>query len=142
MKITTKEFENQIEKAKNPEELQQILSQLPQTTFSVRIDELCKACNMTFSQVQVVSGITKSMFYAIVNGTRKPKKVHIIKIGLAMGLSLAEINELLKLSGLKELYAKNKEDAILIYGLQNKLSVMQIEELLTDADAKLHLIEN
>ena len=141
MELTTKEFENRIQRAKTADELQQVLLSLPQKTFSVQIDEFCKAYRTTFSQVQVASGITKSMFYAIVNGTRKPKKVHIIKIGLAMGLSVEEINLLLKVSGLKELYAKSKEDAIVMYGVNNNLTVMQIEELLTDAGATLQLIE-
>ena len=141
MELTTKEFENRIQRAKTADELQQVLLSLPQKTFSVQIDEFCKAYQITFSQVQVASGITKSMFYAIVNGTRKPKKVHIIKIGLAMGLSVEEINLLLKVSGLKELYAKSKEDAIVMYGVNNNLTVMQIEELLTDAGATLQLIE-
>lgn len=141
MNTTTKEFENRIEKAQNTQELKRLLDELPQTTFLVRIDELCRQHGKTFSQVQIKAGITKSLFYAIVNGTRKPKKVHILKIGLTLGLSLEEINELLKLAGLKELYAKNKEDAILIFGLRNHLEISQIEELLMDAGASLRLME-
>ena len=114
---------------------------LPQTTFSVRIDQLCRQYGKTFSQVQVSSGITKSLFYAIVNGTRNPKKDHIIKMGLAIGLSLEEVNELLKLAKLKELYAKNKEDAIVIFGLRNRLPISQIEELLIDAGVSMRLME-
>ena len=141
MNTTTKEFENRIEKAQNTQELKRLLDELPQTTFLVRIDELCRQHGKTFSQVQIKAGITKSLFYAIVNGTRKPKKVHILKIGLTLSLSLEEINELLKLAGLKELYAKNKEDAILIFGLRNHLEISQIEELLMDAGASLRLME-
>ena len=141
MNTTTKEFENRIEKAQNTQELKRLLDELPQTTFLVRIDELCRQHEKTFSQVQIKAGITKSLFYAIVNGTRKPKKVHILKIGLTLGLSLEEINELLKLAGLKELYAKNKEDAILIFGLRNHLEISQIEELLMDAGVSLRLME-
>ena len=141
MKVTTKELENRIKKAQSTDELKAILSVLPQTTFSVRIDQLCRQYGKTFSQVQVSSGITKSLFYAIVNGTRNPKKDHIIKIGLAIGLSLEEVNELLKLAKLKELYAKNKEDAIVIFGLRNRLPIAQIEELLIDAGVTLRLME-
>lgn len=141
MQVTTKEFENRIEKAQNPDDLKKILSELPQTTFTVRLDRLCSQYGKTFSQVQVASGITKSLFYAIANGTRNPKKVHIVRIGFALGMSLEEVNELLKLAKLKELYAKNKEDAILIFGLRNRLTADQVEELLTDADADLHLID-
>jgi len=141
VKASTKEFENRIKKAQNTQELKEILADLPQTTFPVRIDQPCRQYEKTFSQVQVASGITKSLFYALVNGTRNPKKVHIIKMGLAIGLSLDEVNELLKLAKLKELYAKNKEDAIVIFGLRNGLELSQIEELLIDAGAAMHLME-
>ena len=77
----------------------------------------------------------------MLNGTRNPKKGNIIKIAVAMKLTLEEANELLKLAGQKELYAKNKEDAIVMFGLKNDLQITQIEELLTDAGCRLHLIE-
>lgn len=139
--ITTQEFENKIKKATNWKEMKQILSELPRTTFVVRIKELCDKYDMTFSQVQKETGITKSLFYSIANGSRKPQKPQIIKIGLALGLSLEELNELLKLAQLKELYAKNKEDAIIIFGLKNRLNMDEIEDLLIDAGAKFSLLE-
>lgn len=141
MKLTTKEWENQIEKANNVEELKVLLSQLPERNLPARLEALCQKYHMTFSQVQVASGITKSLFYAIINGTRTAKKGHMLKIAVAMGLSVEETNEILKLAGLKELYAKNKEDAIVMFGLRNSLQATQIEELLTDAQCDLHLIE-
>lgn len=140
-KISTNALENRIKKAKNIEEFKEILAELPDLTFSARMEQLCRKYGMTYSQVQVASGITKSLFYAMLNGTRKAKKGHIIKIAIAMGLTLEETNELLKLAGQKELYAKNKEDAIMIFGLNNGLHITQIEELLTDADCRFHLIE-
>ena len=119
VKISTNELENKIKKARNTEELKDILAQLPDVTFSVRMEQLCRKYAMTFSQVQTASGITKSLFYAMLNGTRNPKKGNIIKIAVAMKLTLEEANELLKLAGQKELYAKNKEDAIVMFGLKN-----------------------
>lgn len=141
MKPTTKEFENRIKNATTVAQLNKILKDIPEISFPVRIDQLREKCGMSFSQIQTKSGITKSLFYAIVNGTRSPRKAHIIKMGLAMDLSIDAMNELLKLAKLKELYAKNKEDAIIIFGIKNKLQVAQIEELLIDAGAELHLLD-
>ena len=141
MKISTKELENKIKKAENTEQLNALLTELPEQNLAVHLQQLCEKNNRTFSQMQVASGVTKSLFYAMLNGTRKAKKEHLLKIGMALGLSLEEMNTLLKVAGLKELYAKNKEDAILIFGLNNGLDIMQIEELLTDARCQLHLIE-
>lgn len=139
--VSTREFENRIEKATSAGELRKILEELPKITFSAKMEQLREAYGMTFSQIQLRSGITKSLFYALLNGTRTPKKVHILKIAFAMGLSLGETNALLKLGKLKELYAKNKEDAIVMYGLLNRLDCAQVEQLLSDSGAQLHLME-
>lgn len=140
--ISTKEFENRIECANSREELNKILAELPQMTFTERFKELCDLHGFTLSQVQVASGITKSLFYDIFKkGTRNSKKEQVIKAGIAMGLSVEELNELLKLARHKELYAKRKDDAIIIFGLRNKLSVTDIEQLLIDSNAGLHLID-
>ena len=117
------------------------LSDLPKTTFPVRLNELCQKYGKTFSRVQTESGLSKSLFYALVNGTRTPKKHHILRIGFALELCLEELNELLKLAHLKELYAKRKEDAIILFGLKNHLAPDDIEELLTEAGSDLHLLE-
>jgi len=141
VKISTKELENKIKKTKDAAQLSALLTELPEQDLAVHLQQLCEKYSMTFSQVQVASGITKSLFYAMLNGTRAAKKTHLLKIGMALGLNLEEVNALLKVAGLKELYAKNKEDAILIFGLTNGLDIMQMEELLTDARCQLHLIE-
>lgn len=138
---TTGEFENRLKKARTPEQLEQVLRELPDMTFPVRLGQLCDQYGMTLSRVQIASGITKSLFYAIANGTRKPQRVQIIKLSLAIGLTAAQLNELLKLAGLKELYAKNKADAILIFGIENKLDLSDMEQLLTDAGTSLHLLD-
>lgn len=139
-KISTNELENKIKKARDVKEFKGILSELPEMNLSARLEQLCCAYQMTFSQVQVASGITKSLFYAMLNGTRKPQKGHILKIAVAMGVTPEEANELLKLAGQKELYAKNKEDAIILFGLKNRLNITQMEELLTDTGCRFHLI--
>ena len=144
MNLSTKEFENKITSAKNIEELRAVLESLPKESFENRFVDLCIKYNLTNSQVQTASGINKSLFYAFFEKknpkrARKPQKHHIIRMGLAMGASVEEINELLKLGKHKELYAKNKDDAIIIFGINNKLDINAIEELLIDAGATLSL---
>lgn len=141
MTLSTKEFENKIDSMQSIDELREMLTELPKTTFSDRIYEMCEERQLNFSQVQRECGITKSYFYDFANGTRVPKKHHVIKIGMAMHLSLEELNELLKLAQHKELYAKRKEDAIIIFGIKNNLTAMQIDELLIDAGSTFSLSE-
>ncbi len=141
MNLSTREFENRIDRAQSIDELREMLKDLPKTTFGDRIYQMCEERNFSLSKVQRDCGITKSYFYDFANGTRSPKKHHVIKIGMAMQLSIEEINELLKLAQHKELYAKRKEDAIIIFGIKNHLSDIQIDELLVDAGSTFSLSE-
>lgn len=139
MQPTTKELENKIDKAQSVDELRKILKDLSQTTFCTRLYELCEERQLSFSEVQRDCGITKSHFYNFANGTRLPKKYHVIRIGVTMGLTVEELNELLKLANLKELYAKRKEDAIIIYGIKNGMKIHDIDALLEDSGSTFTL---
>lgn len=143
MALSTKEFENKIDRAQNVDEFRKMLTELPKTTFYDRMNQLMEKYRMTIAQIQKATGMTKSLLYDITSpgGKRKPQKYQIIRIGLAMGLSIGEINELLKLANHKELYAKNKADAVIIFGINNKLPDDEIEKLLIDAGATFSLFK-
>lgn len=57
--------------------------------------------------------------YQILNGTRLPTRIHIIKIGFVLELSLDEIQHLLKIGGKESLYARNITDARTIYAIEH-----------------------
>lgn len=59
--------------------------------------------------------------YQILNGTRTPTRVHLIKIGLLLKLSLEEMQRLLKIGGKEILYARNMTDAKAIYAIEHNL---------------------
>ncbi len=130
MAISTHELENRIDKAKTWDEMQAVLQEIPKDIFNTRVFELCEKYGKTLSQVQTESGIAKSTFYAIVNGTRRPTRNHIIIMVFTLGATYEELNELLKLARHKELYAKDKTDAIIMFGLKNKKKLEEIVELL------------
>ena len=74
--------------------------------------------------------LQRNYAYQIFNGTRLPGRDKMLQIGLAMQLSLHDINVLLSLSNNGSLYAKVKRDAIIIFAIQNHLSVMDTNVLL------------
>lgn len=49
-----------------------------------------------------------------------------------MGLTLEELQNLLKCAGYAQLYVKKPFDCIVIYGICNKLSVAQVNGILYD----------
>ena len=141
MGVSTDKYENKIKSAECWEDMQKILKELPKVTLRQRVEELCEKYNKSFSYVSGFAGIPDSTFYAIINGTRKPKKDMIIKIAFALSTTMDELNELLKIANLKELYAKNDEDAIIIYGIKNNLDIEEIDMLLKSQNSKMRLIK-
>lgn len=139
MNKSTKEIENRIDKMKDQNDLEHFLKEYHEPTLLRKMEELVEKYNVKLSKIQVDSGISRSLFYAMISGSRTPKKQHVLRIAFALNLSLEETNELLKIAKLKELYAKNKEDAVILFGLKNNLSIYQIDELLKEIKSDLRL---
>lgn len=78
------------------------------------------------------SGISKSYFYQLANGTRTPSRDKIILVGFSVRASLDEVNVLLKSANKQTLYAKSKRDSIIIYSILHKYKIDDVNKLLID----------
>ena len=76
------------------------------------------------------SGINKRYFNDIIAGNKTPNRRYIVRIFLAMELDLCDVQWYLKACDYPNLYAKNKRDAVIIYCLNNKLSVDECNKML------------
>ena len=141
MSDTTEEILNKIESASSWSELGDILDGLEMVTFGDKLLELCRKYEKNPSKLYIDAMISKAMFYAILRNERKPGRDNVIRIGLAIRMTVDEINELLKLAGHKELYPKRKQDAIIIFALNNNKSNEDIEKLLREYGESLKLEE-
>lgn len=143
MKKTTNEIENELKHVKTHAELKQFMEEnlIGQLRFGDRFLELCKKQGVKHADLLNTVAVSKSQLYAVINGTRNPSKELVIKLALALKLTIDETNELLKLSGHKELYVKNKEDSIIMFGLKENKSICEIEELLKEYKIKFTLTD-
>ena len=82
------------------------------------------------------SGIDRTYGYHLLSGEKKLTRDKLILLALAASLSLAQIQPLLKYAGVRELYARDKRDATLIFAFNKKLAVYEVEELLEDFKLK------
>lgn len=71
-------------------------------------------------------------FYDVINGRKIPSKDKIIRIVLAMNLSLDDCQEALRISGKSALYPRIKRDSILIYAINKGYSIYQTNDLLLE----------
>lgn len=84
------------------------------------------------SRAEVVRGslLDRSYVYQIFSGEKVPSRDKLIAIAFGLSLSDDETQKMLKLSGNRELYARDERDALLLFGLQRKKDIFEINELL------------
>lgn len=87
--------------------------------------------NLTKQEVIERSGLNREYAYHIFSGKKKnPSRTKLLALAIAMGLNLDEIQYLLRYAGHGLLYPRNAWDAVIISAVEQKLSVMQTNELL------------
>ena len=86
--------------------------------------------NISKAKVISEANLARTYGYQIFQGEKNPGRDKIIAITFAMGLNLEECNRLLTLARTNILYSKNKRDAIIIFGIENKYSLSQVNEVL------------
>lgn len=71
--------------------------------------------------------------YQIFSGIRdNPSRDKVLALCIAMGLTLEEIQKLLKITGYSQLYPRDPRDNVIIYGIEKKKSVFDIGYILED----------
>ncbi len=103
--------------------------------FSVTLDKMIIEKGLTTSDLEKRVNITKSYINKLRNPSSKnikPTRAVIIDIALGMNATLDETNLLLKSARHQELYARDKAESIIIWGMLKKLSGSQIRELLAE----------
>ena len=103
---------------------------LDSSKFVPYLKELLEKYGVKIACLIEETDYSKTMLYAIAKGTRNPGKDVVIQIGIAIGVTLPELQRMLKLSHNEELYVKDKRDSIIIYGIQKGKDLYEIDELL------------
>lgn len=85
-----------------------------------------------YSRADVVRGsqLDRSYIYQIFSGTRTPSRDKLIAIAFGLRLSERETQQLLKWSGYRELYARDKRDALILFALVRGWGILEANELL------------
>ena len=77
-----------------------------------------------------MTNLHRTYAYQIFNGQKKPSRSKIIQIALALQLDIRETNNLLSLSDNGYLYPKVRYDAIILYALEHKKSIIDTNLIL------------
>ena len=133
-KNTTSELHQILKKIKSGQELENyIKNELPpqdSMAFHVYYNAYLEHSHLEKAKVIQVSGISRTYAYQILQGEKNPSRDKVLALALAAGMDLKNINQCLKLAGMNALYEKVRKDAIILFALNKKLSILEINELL------------
>lgn len=92
--------------------------------------QLLEKIEVSATQAAQRSLLSKSQVYNILNNQTKPSRAFVIQLSFGIQATLEQTQQMLRLSGNQRLYPRVKRDAILIFALDNKLSLEDAHELL------------
>ena len=68
--------------------------------------------------------------YQIFSGSRMPSRDRVLCLCFGLSAGLEEAQELLRIGGMAQLYAKNRRDAVVMYGLTHHRTLSEVNDLL------------
>ncbi len=132
---TTEELRHEIKAATDIEDyLKSNEKELIKCTLSEHLNALLSEKEIKKADVVRGSLLNRAYVYQIFSGEKTPSRNKLIAIAFGLGLSGAETQTLLKISGNRELYARDERDAIILFALQRNKSIFETNNLLFDHD--------
>lgn len=74
--------------------------------------------------------LDRAYVYQIFSGEKAPSRDKLIALAFGLGLSDDETQKMLKLSGNRELYARDERDAVILFALHHKKTIDETNGLL------------
>lgn len=98
--------------------------------FPELLNELFQKSGLTKAALAKRAGTSDVYLYQIFSGGRTPSRDRTLCLCFGLSATLEDAQELLKHSGFAQLYVKDRRDAIIIYGLANRMTLSEVNEKL------------
>lgn len=107
--------------------------------FSELLQKLFWRKNISKSALAKSSGMSEVYLYQLFSGGRNPSRNRILCLCFGLSAALEETQELLCSSGKALLYAKDRRDAIIIYGLVHEMTLEEVnDQLFSEGEKTLY----
>lgn len=93
--------------------------------------EILEKAKISASEWIVGANISKSYGYQILRGERTPGRDILLRTALVVQFSLKDTQRLLAVGGCGALYPKVRRDAAVIFALNQKMTLLETEELIS-----------
>lgn len=100
-------------------------------TFPQVLRDILEQAGLSASEWMAAASISKSYGYQILRGDRTPGRDILLRTALVLRLSLKETQRLLAVGGCGALYPRVRRDAAVIFALNQHMTLLETEELLS-----------
>lgn len=94
------------------------------------IKRLMKEKNLNKAQIMRDGLLNQNYAYQILAGRKNPSRDKVIQLCFGLRLNLDESQRLMKLADVGALYPRNRRDAVVMYGIEHKIRLMDINIIL------------
>ncbi len=130
---STDELKNEIKEVTDIEDfLSTNSAHLIKESLSKHLHALLSRKNLSRADVIRGSLLGRAYVYRIFAGQKIPSRDKLIALAFGMRLSDEETQKMLKLSGNRELYARDERDALILFALQRNMTIIDTNGLLFD----------
>lgn len=105
---------------------------LLKSNLSEHLHMLLSRKNLKRADVIRGSLLGRAYVYRIFAGDKIPSRDKLIALAFGLQLTEEETQKMLKLSGSRELYARDERDAMILFALQRQMTIMDANGLLLD----------
>lgn len=136
MKNKTEELLNRLMNIRRKSDLKTYIESSSLETDTKQLhDYILKICyEKGYEKSDIIkrADIDKTYGYQILNGSRKPSRDKILQLCVGNSFTLVQTNKALTIANCGILYAKNPRDSIIIYSLNNSLSLIDTNIILDE----------
>lgn len=115
-------------------DIQEYIENNPDSFIEINLKEfwndIINSSEMTKSDIINKSDFSYVYFYDVIAGKKIPTSDKIVRLVLAMHLSLEQCQTALRYCGKSQLYPRIKRDSLLIFAITHGYTVFQTQELL------------
>lgn len=92
--------------------------------------------DMSYETLGVLAGTSRANVYKLMDGRSHPEQDVLLRIAFTLGMGVEEAQALLKSAHRSQLTAAIPRDVCLLYGLMNRLSLIEMDEVLAEKGFK------
>lgn len=130
---STDELRHEIKDATDMEDyLSRNREHLLKESLSEHLHMLLSQKNLRRADVIRCSLLGRAYVYRIFAGDKIPSRDKLIALAFGLQLTEEETQKMLKLSGSRELYARDERDALILFALQRQMTIMDANGILLD----------